>query len=185
MGAVLAPNHPLFSDVAEDAAHHDLMHHDAAQHAEEHYDTMHESAAAPVEEFTYPGHAQVPVEEAHTHFDSFEVEPVAAAAEPHPAHDDSFDFDLPVQTEETVREPVVVHHEPEPLFTEAAAPTPVVERQDDIYVGEDAIGTKLDLAKAYLDMGDPEGAKSMLDEVMAEGNDSQRDEARRLLSEIH
>jgi pilus assembly protein FimV len=185
MGAVLAPNHPLFSDVAEDAAHHDLMHHDAHQHAAEHYDTMHESAAAPVEEFTYPGHAQVPVEEAHTHFDSFEVEPVARAAEPHPVHDDSFDFDLPVQTEETEREPVVVHHEPEPLFTEAAAPTPVVERQDDIYVGEDAIGTKLDLAKAYLDMGDPEGAKSMLDEVLAEGNDSQRDEARRLLAEIH
>jgi pilus assembly protein FimV len=34
-------------------------------------------------------------------------------------------------------------------------------------------------------MGDPEGAKSMLDEVLAEGNDSQRDEARRLLAEIH
>ena len=33
-------------------------------------------------------------------------------------------------------------------------------------------------------MGDPEGAKSMLDEVLAEGNDSQRDEARRLLTEI-
>ena len=44
-------------------------------------------------------------------------------------------------------------------------------RQDDFFVGEDAIGTKLDLAKAYLDMGDPEGAKSMLDEVLAEGND--------------
>jgi pilus assembly protein FimV len=182
MGAVLAPNHPLFSEVAEDAAHHDTVHHDA-----EHYDTMHESAVEPVEEFTYPGHEHehVPVEEARTHFDAFEVEPVAAASEPPPAHDDSFDFDLPMQTEETVREPVVIHHEPEPLFTEAAAPTPVVERQDDIYVGEDAIGTKLDLAKAYLDMGDPEGAKSMLDEVMAEGNDSQRDEARRLLAEIH
>jgi pilus assembly protein FimV len=184
MGAMLAPNHPLFSDVAEDdAAHHDAAHHDAEQ-----YETMHESAAEPVEEFTYPGHKHVPVEEANTHFDAFEVEPVqpvAVASEPHPAQDDSFDFDLPMQTEETVREPVVLHHEPEPLFTEAAAPTPVVERQDDIYVGEDAIGTKLDLAKAYLDMGDPEGAKSMLDEVMAEGNDSQRDEARRLLAEIH
>ena len=61
-----------------------------------------------------------------------------------------------------------------------AAPKPA----DDFFAGEDAIGTKLDLAKAYLDMGDPEGARSMLDEVMAEGNDTQKGEARKLLAEI-
>ena len=55
---------------------------------------------------------------------------------------------------------------------------------EDFFSGEDAIGTKLDLAKAYLDMGDPEGARSMLDEVMAEGNDAQKNEARKLLAEI-
>jgi pilus assembly protein FimV len=173
MGAVLAPNHPLFSAVAtdatlDDAALHETMH-------------EHETAAEHFDEFTYPAHAHVPDDDAHTHSGTFDVTPVT---EPHAVHDESFDFDLPIQTEETMREPVVVHHEPEPLFTEAAAPTPVVERQDDVYVGEDAIGTKLDLAKAYLDMGDPEGAKSMLDEVLAEGNDSQRDEARKLLAEI-
>jgi len=185
MGAVLAPNHPLFSDVAEAAADHDAADHDTIHHDVGHYDTMLESVAEPVQEFTYPGHEHVPPEEARTHFDAFEVEPVATTSEPHAAQDESFDFDLPMQTEETVREPVVIHHEPEPLFTEATAPAPVADRQDDIYVGEDAIGTKLDLAKAYLDMGDPEGAKSMLDEVLAEGNDSQRDEARKLLAEIH
>jgi pilus assembly protein FimV len=52
------------------------------------------------------------------------------------------------------------------------------------FEGEDAVGTKLDLARAYLDMGDPEGARSMLQEVIAEGNDNQKSEARRLLSEI-
>ena len=55
---------------------------------------------------------------------------------------------------------------------------------EDFFAGEDAIGTKLDLAKAYLDMGDPEGARSMLDEVLAEGNDAQKIEARKLLAEI-
>ena len=60
----------------------------------------------------------------------------------------------------------------------------LVAPPDELFVGEDAIGTKLDLAKAYLDMGDPEGARSMLDEVMSEGNDSQKDEARKLLAEI-
>jgi len=49
---------------------------------------------------------------------------------------------------------------------------------------EDTVGTRLDLARAYLDMGDPEGARSMLDEVLAEGNDVQKDEARKLLAEI-
>jgi pilus assembly protein FimV len=50
--------------------------------------------------------------------------------------------------------------------------------------GEDAVGTKLDLARAYLDMGDPEGARSMLQEVMAEGSETQKSEARRLLADI-
>jgi pilus assembly protein FimV len=43
------------------------------------------------------------------------------------------------------------------------------------------VGTKLDLARAYIDMGDPEGARSILEEVLNEGNDSQRDEAQSLL----
>ena len=68
----------------------------------------------------------------------------------------------------------------------ACRPTPAPCRSptDDFFAGEDAIGTKLDLAKAYLDMGDPEGARSMLEEVVAEGNDAQKGEARRLIAEI-
>src|SRR5690606_10110757 len=46
------------------------------------------------------------------------------------------------------------------------------------------VGTKLDLARAYMDMGDPDGARSILDEVLQEGSDSQRQEARRLLDSI-
>ena len=53
-----------------------------------------------------------------------------------------------------------------------------------LYEGEDAVGTKLDLARAYLDMGDPEGARSMLQEVLSEGTETQQAEARRLLAEI-
>ena len=50
--------------------------------------------------------------------------------------------------------------------------------------GGDEVGTKLDLAKAYIDMGDPEGARSILDEVMDEGNSSQKEEAQSLLGQI-
>lgn len=44
------------------------------------------------------------------------------------------------------------------------------------------VGTKLDLARAYIDMGDPEGARSILNEVLEEAGDSQRQEAQQLLA---
>jgi pilus assembly protein FimV len=49
---------------------------------------------------------------------------------------------------------------------------------------DDAAATKLELARAYLDMGDVEGARGMLEEVVNEGNAGQRAEAKRLLDEI-
>lgn len=47
---------------------------------------------------------------------------------------------------------------------------------------DDPVDTKLDLARAYLDMGDAEGARAMLDEVVQEGSQMQRDVARELLA---
>lgn len=49
---------------------------------------------------------------------------------------------------------------------------------------DDEMGTKLDLARAYVDMGDPEGAKSILNEVVEEGDDQQKNEAQELLQKI-
>jgi pilus assembly protein FimV len=46
------------------------------------------------------------------------------------------------------------------------------------------VGTKLDLARAYVDMGDPEGARSILNEVLEEGDPAQQQEARKLLDEL-
>ena len=42
------------------------------------------------------------------------------------------------------------------------------------------IRTKLDLARQFLDMGDPASARHMLDEVLAEGDSLQKEEAQRL-----
>jgi pilus assembly protein FimV len=99
-----------------------------------------------------------------------------------PASEENFDFDL---TDHAAPAPVVApaHAVTPPV---AAAPTlvPTSKPAEDFFAGEDTIGTKLDLARAYLDMGDPEGARSMLDEVMSEGNDTQKGEARKLLAEI-
>jgi pilus assembly protein FimV len=46
------------------------------------------------------------------------------------------------------------------------------------------VGTKLDLARAYMDMGDPEGARNILEEVMHEGSVAQKQEAQRLLESL-
>jgi pilus assembly protein FimV len=48
----------------------------------------------------------------------------------------------------------------------------------------DEVTTKLDLARAYIDMGDSEGAKSILEEVVSEGNDQQKEEAQELMNSI-
>ena len=46
------------------------------------------------------------------------------------------------------------------------------------------VGTKLDLARAYMDMGDPEGARNILEEVLTEGSVAQKQEAQRLLQSL-
>lgn len=54
----------------------------------------------------------------------------------------------------------------------------------DFMADADEAATKLDLARAYIDMGDSEGARDILAEVAQEGNDQQRQEAADLLSRI-
>ncbi len=48
----------------------------------------------------------------------------------------------------------------------------------------DEVSTKLDLARAFIDMGDTEGARGSLEEVISEGNEEQKAEAKALLAQI-
>lgn len=48
----------------------------------------------------------------------------------------------------------------------------------------DEVSTKLDLARAFIDMGDTEGARGSLEEVLSEGNEEQKAEATALLDQI-
>lgn len=48
----------------------------------------------------------------------------------------------------------------------------------------DEISTKLDLARAYLDMGDHEGTRDILEEVLTEGSDEQKQEASDLIAKL-
>lgn len=49
---------------------------------------------------------------------------------------------------------------------------------------DDENATKLDLAKAYVELGDSDNAKSILEEVIAEGNTAQRRQAQELMTQI-
>lgn len=68
------------------------------------------------------------------------------------------------------------------LGDSAAAPPPAVPAEENLAWQEAA--TKLDLAKAYLDMGDKEGAREILEEVIQEGNAEQQENARKLLAAL-
>ncbi len=46
------------------------------------------------------------------------------------------------------------------------------------------VATKLDLAKAYQEMGDPSGAREILEEVLREGDDEQRATAQEILNQL-
>lgn len=165
MGQELAPHNPLFADESgfppEHAVTEELPENDAYAPSSR-YDTR-----APAEEDEY---AFGDLEQARD--DVFDVQPPAS-------HDaaagaDPFTFeDLP---------PLEVPMD-EKIEATPAVPD-VVPVDDGFFSGDDAIGTKLDLAKAYMDMGDPDGARSMLEEVVAEGNDAQRAEAHRLMADL-
>ncbi len=75
-------------------------------------------------------------------------------------------------------------------FAEPAEELPANEPGHEIgheigHFSDDPVDTKLDLARAYLDMGDPDGAQAMLEEVLHEGTQMQKDAAKRLLDSIH
>ncbi|VFM95725.1 MAG: FimV N-terminal domain-containing protein [Candidatus Kentron sp. G] len=81
---------------------------------------------------------------------------------------------------------------PEP--TSPPTPSPLTETGEDIQFpdfpatdtsgGIDEMQTKLDLAQAYIDMGDIEGARTILEQVLAEGEERHKTLARELLEQF-
>ena len=83
--------------------------------------------------------------------------------------EEALDFDLTEPAMETIADET----EMEPL-----------DESEGTLSSLDEVATKLDLARAYIEMGDPEGARSILDEVMDEGNDEQKAEAQELIKQV-
>lgn len=72
----------------------------------------------------------------------------------------------------------------EPSFTAEDAALGGDEPEFDFLSGTDEVATKLDLAQAYIDMGDTDGARDILSEVLTEGNETQRGEAKEMLGRL-
>ncbi|AZD21363.1 putative type IV pilus assembly FimV-related transmembrane protein [Pseudomonas chlororaphis subsp. aurantiaca] len=72
----------------------------------------------------------------------------------------------------------------EPTFTAEDAAGSADEGDFDFLSGADEVATKLDLAQAYIDMGDNDGARDILGEVISEGNDGQKSEAKEMLARL-
>jgi len=81
--------------------------------------------------------------------------------------------------------------QPRPTIPEGTAEVPTMsiapeDMSDDLHEARTMteVGTKLDLARAYVDMGDPAGARSILEEVLDEGDEGQKQQAQQLLDSL-
>lgn len=141
--------------------------------------------------------AAAPAEQA---IEELELPAVAAEEEEHesiliapPAMSDEamLDFDFSIG-EETPETETAAAQQPAPnidlsdISLDLGAPAEEVEAKPVAEEGNSfqEAATKLDLAKAYIEMGDQEGAREILQEVIVEGSDEQQDDAKKLLAEL-
>lgn len=163
MGEGLSPQHHLFAE----AGH---------THAEPAHEPLHGGFAEP--DLTAGTTQRFDFEDLAAHTQAPAPAPVSKEPE---VYTPDFDLghaheEIPTRVETSRAAPASA-----PVYETVAAPRPSAQ---EFSAAEDTIGTRLDLARAYLDMGDPEGARSMLDEVLAEGNAAQKEEAHKLLEEL-
>jgi pilus assembly protein FimV len=94
--------------------------------------------------------------------------------------------ELPVPAADEVRVSDDILAEAEDAFRELDETDADLDDDEefDFLDGADEASTKLDLARAYIDMGDLDGARDILEEVAKEGNSDQQKEARALIDEL-
>jgi pilus assembly protein FimV len=189
MGEELLPEHPLFAEDGEDGSDTDL---------DEGFERYEEPLPPPAEAAPPPPPRVVDIGGTDMRFES-ELDDVQDQ-----------DDDMPIEFERTsyvepvsrppVSAPAALDDDvdgadalPPLVFgdddDDGRAPAPAPAAASPAQTGSDDGGlddaaTKLELARAYLDMGDPDGARAMLEEVLGEGDTSQREEARKLLATL-
>ena len=184
MGEDLVPGHPLFAGVDTSVPESERA--PLGGFNLDDYDADAAAPAAPVP----PPMPSGPSKISEYHFDfNLTPRPGSLGAEPHddtPAGHaaehapESMDGHFALDTDAHVPSASVDHEDGMPAWQ----PSESGSGFEPAEFSDDPIDTKLDLARAYLDMGDADGARAMLEEVLAEGSQMQRDTARRLLDGI-
>ncbi len=162
LGRDIDPNHVLFASTMAAAAHA----------PDDDFDFRPVSGEPPTPvgyQAAIPATTPPPINLADEDWDQPRAAPVAA-----PTYDGDFAVDTPQLDRPVIDEPELTHYQFDELpEAPRSASSPVL--------GEDAVATKLDLARAYIDMGDSDGARAMLQEVLIEGSGAQQTEAQRLI----
>lgn len=179
MGQDLAPGHPLFNDGTHVEAEQDerdaLNEFDLDRYASTGSDELPPMPPLPPRQKV-----------SEYHFD-FNLTPQAqGAAKPEP--EDVLESAAPIEPLASLEDPVAAEaDEPHTSwnFDEPEGEDNAGGVHDLGQFSDDPIDTKLDLARAYLDMGDGDGARAMLEEVLSEGSQMQKDVAKRLLENLH
>ncbi len=121
--------------------------------------------------------------------DSASHEPITAPEAPKAeatSAEDTLPFSFGLSPFDEEQAPAVPAREPDPepeALREMPKPA-IVEETSPAAEDWDAVGTKLDLAKAYIEMGDSESARDLLEEVSKEGSSAQREEAQKMLEDL-
>ena len=125
----------------------------------------------------FPDNEPEPLSEELPDFDLSEFDSDATASSDEVIEDFEFDLDLDADdTGASVEQNQASAQDAEAAFSDEGGSHLEMSLDDDLdFVDEgDEAATKLDLARAYMDMGDMEGAASILQEVMEQGSDEQR-----------
>jgi pilus assembly protein FimV len=179
MGEDLVPGHPLFDHHAEPAAQAG-----ADPRGEFNIEDYADGSDAPTVASSMPPLPPGGPKQVSEY--NFDFDLTRAAAEPAsrsaPTADDDATVVAPLTASRSApAEPVSSwHFDEEDGVHQAADPG-----HDLGEFSDDPVDTKLDLARAYIDMGDAEGARAMLGEVVKEGSQMQKDVAKRLLDSLH
>ncbi|MGL6159363.1 FimV/HubP family polar landmark protein [Microbulbifer sp.] len=134
--------------------------------------------------------------------DSIDPDDIAGLDEPLVAENDT-DVAVPEEKPPQPQSQPKPQPQPQPQPKQSAVPEPAAEQDAsadlgdlsfdlesdldselNLLEGSDEVGTKLELAQAYLDMGDKEGAKDILSEVVEEGGDEHKRRAKEMLERV-
>lgn len=100
----------------------------------------------------------------------------------------SLDLDQPVRSDATPEETVIMAPAETPIDFGAEGADAPLDLPPEPAANDEArwqeVATKLDLAKAYEEMGDVEGARELLQEVLAEGNAAQQEQATAIIARM-